>query len=288
MTPEEIIRQLEGIADAGDDFPAKSSTLAESWLAARVGSEAVESILRFMEEHPGVDYGTPGALVHFVERFGKKDYDDKLLASVERKPVAHTVWMLNRMINGAKTPQELEPLVTVMDRVTRNPQADTETVQSATEFLEGLAESSRNTEKSKPKSTLFPIQKLTRMQKTGLIVFVLFCVEPALAMNGFGLRTPVTLPVAFACASVGGAIGGVLFYPRPPLAGLIGGLLAGLGGLVTVFFYTQHRESVAYVELAVVQCMASLPGYLVGAWLKKALSRDPAGRHPGAVSNRAG
>ena len=288
MTPEEITRQLEGVADTGDDFPAKSNNLAESWLAARVGSEAVEPILRFMEEHPEIDYGTPGALVHFVECFGKKDYDDKLLVSVERKPVTHTVWMLNRIINAAESPQELESLVAVMQRVTLNPRADAETVQSATEFLESLAESSQNTQKPRPRNTLFPIQKLTKTQKIGLCVFVLLCIIPALEMYGFGLGIPFTFPAALACASVGGAIGGLLFCPRPPLAGLIGGLLAGLGGLVAIYFYTQHRESVSHVELAVVQCMASLPGYLAGAWLKKALSRDPEGSHPGAVPNRAG
>jgi hypothetical protein len=66
MTSESISEQLEGIASA-EDFPSSSAELTEAWSYADVGIESVEPILRFMEEHPGLDYGMPGALVHFIE-----------------------------------------------------------------------------------------------------------------------------------------------------------------------------------------------------------------------------
>jgi len=56
----------------------------------------------FMEEHPEIDYGTPGPLVHFLERFYKKGYEEQLVLSIRRKPTCHTIWMLNRLINGAR------------------------------------------------------------------------------------------------------------------------------------------------------------------------------------------
>jgi len=140
MTPAEISRQLQGLAAAGDDVVYHSYRLTDSWSAAGVGSEAVEPVLRFMEQHPNLDYGMPGPLVHFVECFGKRDYDDKLLESLERQPTSHTVGMLNRLINGAESPRELEPLVAAMERVTLNPRADSDTVERATHYLERLAQ----------------------------------------------------------------------------------------------------------------------------------------------------
>ena len=61
--------------------------------------EAVESILELMEQNPNIDFGSPGPLVHFVEQFYGKGYEEKLVQSIQRLPTTHTVWMLNRIIN---------------------------------------------------------------------------------------------------------------------------------------------------------------------------------------------
>ncbi|MDF2903811.1 MAG: hypothetical protein K0S25_1449 [Bacillus sp. (in: firmicutes)] len=63
--------------------------------------DAVEPILRIMENSSDVDFGKPGPLVHFVETFYKKGYEEKLVDSIKRQPTTHTVWMLNRIINGS-------------------------------------------------------------------------------------------------------------------------------------------------------------------------------------------
>src|SRR5262249_41180008 len=112
-------------------------------------------------------------------------------------------------------------------------------------------------------------QEMSGLQGVGILLFVVLCGFPAMEMNGFGLGLPITLPVALACSIVGGALGGALVCPRPVLAGIVGGLLAGPAGLLAVYFYTQHRHEVWNVELAVVQGVASLPGAGVGFLLKK-------------------
>jgi hypothetical protein len=68
------------------------------------------------------------------------------------------------------------------------------------------------------------------LQKAGVAVFVFLCGIPALEMNGFGFGIPFSPLSAFACATVGGALGGVMICPRPMSAGLIGGLLVGTLG----------------------------------------------------------
>ena len=52
------------------------------------------------------DPEVPGAIVHFVERFYKKGYEELLVESIKRKPTMHTVWMLNRIINGSENKKD--------------------------------------------------------------------------------------------------------------------------------------------------------------------------------------
>ena len=66
---------------------------------------SVKPLLQLMERNPLIHFGDPGAIVHFVETFYKKGYEEELVDSIKRKPALHTVWMLNRLINGADNKQ---------------------------------------------------------------------------------------------------------------------------------------------------------------------------------------
>jgi hypothetical protein len=92
---KQVADDLEGIASA-DEFESRAYELRDAWEAAGADVETVEPILRFIEAHPKIDFGSPGPLVHFVERFYRKGYEAKLVDSFERQPTAHTAWMLNR------------------------------------------------------------------------------------------------------------------------------------------------------------------------------------------------
>ena len=60
----------------------------------------------------------------------------KLLESIERQPTPHTVWMLNRVINGKHDPQERRAILSVMERVVQHPAADAFTRERAADYLE--------------------------------------------------------------------------------------------------------------------------------------------------------
>jgi hypothetical protein len=64
--------------------------------------DAVEPIIKLMEQNPDIDFGSPGPLVHFVEQFYGNGYEEKLVQSINRFPTPHTLWMLNRIINGTE------------------------------------------------------------------------------------------------------------------------------------------------------------------------------------------
>ncbi|RKM58590.1 hypothetical protein D6856_12615 [Butyrivibrio sp. XB500-5] len=58
-------------------------------------------IFSLMENNPNLDYGMPGPVVHFMEKYYKKGYEKELLLSIKRKPIIHTIWMLNRILNDS-------------------------------------------------------------------------------------------------------------------------------------------------------------------------------------------
>ena len=61
--------------------------------------DLVAPILDFISKHPEVDFGSPGYLVHFVERFYHQGYEDLLMEVVGKKPTLHNIWMLHRCCN---------------------------------------------------------------------------------------------------------------------------------------------------------------------------------------------
>ena len=61
--------------------------------------DLVDPVLDFISKHPEVDFGSPGYLVHFVERFYHQGYEDLLMEVVGKKPILHNIWMLHRCCN---------------------------------------------------------------------------------------------------------------------------------------------------------------------------------------------
>ena len=93
----------------------------------------VEKILLFMEEHPDIDYGMPGPLVHYVERYFLRGYEQLLYDSIKRKPTIHTLWMLNRILNSPKL-DESEKYISLMREVSNDKNIDESLRNEAKEY----------------------------------------------------------------------------------------------------------------------------------------------------------
>jgi hypothetical protein len=139
MTSDDVASQLESIAEA-DDFVERSSELVDAWSSNGAGVELIEPIVGFIERHPDMDFGSPGPLVHFAERFYGNGYERTLLDSIERRPTPLTAWMLNRVINGTKAPSTRSELIEAMRGVSVHPLADDATRQMAHRFVERAAQ----------------------------------------------------------------------------------------------------------------------------------------------------
>ncbi len=126
-----ISSQLTEISGAGDGLVHELYKLTAKWDEESIGSEAVEPILQFMESHPDLDYGSPGPLVQFVE---SRRHEDKLIESIERRPTFHTMWMLNRLINGA--PKEKASLIPIFRRIAEDTALEPYVRERAADFFE--------------------------------------------------------------------------------------------------------------------------------------------------------
>jgi hypothetical protein len=133
MTPklEDRLRR----AVAASDLFSELEAITEDLRTCGADLGAVTTILRFMEDHPQLDLGTPGPLVHFVEEFLGSGYEDALLASLRRRPTSHTAWMLNRLINVTRKKEIRGKYILALRAVGGHPSADDETKYSVADFL---------------------------------------------------------------------------------------------------------------------------------------------------------
>lgn len=132
----ELKKQIEILNDAvlREDFLEMAYEVIDEIEAYAKSFDAVEPILRIMEQNPNIDFGSPGPLVHFVEQFYGKEYEEKLVQSIQRFPTSHTVWMLNRIINGSKGEQKKYYLA-VLQNILKSPNISNELRAKTIEFL---------------------------------------------------------------------------------------------------------------------------------------------------------
>jgi len=127
---EELLKKLEALVGS-DDFEYESEEIMEQLEEEGAGEEIIADLLGIMEHHPLDDFGMPGAMVHFIERFYPA-HIPLLQDSVRRAPALSTVWMLNRCINGGVQAAECAEL---LREIAGNPQNDPAIRDCANSFL---------------------------------------------------------------------------------------------------------------------------------------------------------
>ena len=95
----------------------------------------VGNILELMEENPDLDYGSPGPLVHYMEEFYGNGYEKLLCESVARKPIAHTLWMIHRIINDVDG-EEQEYYYDLIEKTANNPDIPDDIREEAKSYLD--------------------------------------------------------------------------------------------------------------------------------------------------------
>lgn len=119
MTLNEVLERLEKFDFSDEFYMSELDQIVEDLESVERPSEAIESVFRFIENHPDEDLGLPGPLVHFVEQFGGKGYGEKLATSLRRRATAKSVWMLNRLLNDPDL-KEKPYYVSLMEELSRS------------------------------------------------------------------------------------------------------------------------------------------------------------------------
>jgi hypothetical protein len=87
-----------------------------------------------MERLTDADLGSPGPLVHTLERM-HGHYERELIESIKRKPSSLAVWMVNRILNATHVIEQRKFYVSLL-QLSSEHQAATQAIQSeAQHFL---------------------------------------------------------------------------------------------------------------------------------------------------------
>ena len=88
-----------------------------------------------MERLPDADLGSPGPLVHTMERW-RGGYENELVNSVRRCPSMLSVWMVNRILNSDLPDNTRRTYVSPLHYAATHPSASEDVRESAREFIE--------------------------------------------------------------------------------------------------------------------------------------------------------
>jgi hypothetical protein len=135
MTYEEIISGLRALEekDFGDYVPEQLHQLTDALMKLPSPERAIPELFAVMERFPDAELGSPGPLVHTLERM---NYAEELVASVRRRPTPHTVWMINRILNTALPPERRQSYLELLASVEHHPTATDSARDQARDFLE--------------------------------------------------------------------------------------------------------------------------------------------------------
>ena len=97
-----------------------------------LGNKAIISLFELMQRNPLSNFGTPGAMVHYLESLD--GYEKYLINSIKNNPTLHTLWMLNRCIN--KHNGKEKEYLKLMKEVSLRSDIDTSIKAFAKEFVE--------------------------------------------------------------------------------------------------------------------------------------------------------
>ena len=97
--------------------------------------EYIEYMLKLIENNSDLDFGNPGPMVHFMETYYGKGYEDLLLESVQRCPTFQTIWMINRIINDPKV-KDKQKYIDILILLIKNKNLNKNLIDSIKELID--------------------------------------------------------------------------------------------------------------------------------------------------------
>jgi hypothetical protein len=116
-----------------DTLVSQLYLLVESIKDEKDISSVFPAVFHLFERFPDADFGTPGPLVHLLERHYPA-YSEELKSSLKRFPTSHTLWMLNRILNSSLSSELRSEFLSLMAASVHHPRASIPTREQAEEY----------------------------------------------------------------------------------------------------------------------------------------------------------
>lgn len=140
MTYDEVISGLEALQPSDFDDSKTDSAgrerlyeLTDALLLLPSPERAIPALFAVMERMPEADLGSPGPLVHTLERL--RGYETELIRSVSRCPSLLSVWMLNRLLNSDLPDEKRARYSALLDGVANDSSVHAAVRADARDFL---------------------------------------------------------------------------------------------------------------------------------------------------------
>jgi hypothetical protein len=123
--------------DFDDEFAGldKLRALTDELMTLPQPQRAIPALFAVMERMPDTEMGTPGPLVHALERM-RGLYEHELIESVKRQPANLSVWMVNRILNGTRDSRQRQVYLDLLRIAAEHPTAPESVRHGAEHFIQ--------------------------------------------------------------------------------------------------------------------------------------------------------
>ncbi len=142
MTYEEIVAGFRALQESDFDEgnihargPERLAELTDALMSVPEPERAIPEIFTVMERLLDADLGSPGPLVHTLERW-RGSYEVELARSVRRCPSMLSVWMVNRILNSNLSGETRRTYMSLLNEVATRANAPKDVKDSARHFIQ--------------------------------------------------------------------------------------------------------------------------------------------------------
>jgi hypothetical protein len=141
MKYDEIITGLRSLQAADFDWNdvdasgwERLAELTDALMSVDNPEKFIPELFSVMERLPDSDLGSPGPLVHTLERL--HGYENELVRSITRCPSVLSVWMVNRILNADLPDDVRRSYMVVLEKAATHPSALQSVREDARDFIE--------------------------------------------------------------------------------------------------------------------------------------------------------
>lgn len=118
----------------GIDGPDRLYELTEELMTLPQPERGAPALFDVMERMPDADLGSPGPLVHTLERM-RGHYERELVESINRRPSPLAIWMVNRILNVTRVPEQRQFYMDLLRLVAEQPAGPESARHDAQDFI---------------------------------------------------------------------------------------------------------------------------------------------------------